>query len=251
MAEAGASAKGDEPKKKKRGFFRGLLKFLLWTVAIVLLLVVGVFVFLQTRPGKDLVRDIVLGVLNDTFRGRIEVDEIGGFLPFDAELIGVRAYDPEGKIVLNVERVTADFHPFGLLDSRIHLSDVKVEQPTVAIFDAQDRMALLRAFEPRIPSTDDSPMPWVVEFERVQLVEGRLDGIVPGEDFALTELQLDVSLGLSAEGLQWPKVEVRGRPVGTSELVAMVGGDSQEAGLIVIRTSGGLSTEAPTTTAPA
>ncbi len=258
MADAEAStptppaAPGAAPgaAKRKRGFFRGLLKFVLWTIAIVLLLVLAVFVFLQTRPGKDLVRDIVLGVLNDTFRGRMEVDEIGGFLPFDAVLIGVRAYDPDGKIVMDIERVTADFHPLGLLDSEIHLSDVRVTRPTISIFDAQNRIALLRAFEPRIPSTDDSPMPWIVTFERVHLAEGRLDGLVPGEDFALTELQLDVTLGLSAEGLQWPKVEVRGRPVGTSELVAMVGGDSQEAGLIVIRTSGGLSTEAPTTTEP-
>jgi len=227
---------------KRFRVLRGILKTLLWTVGVVLLLGLLVFGFLQTSPGKSLVKGIVLDVLNGTFRGRIELDELDGFLPFEAELVGVRAYDPEGKLVLSVDRLTADFEPLGLLASRVHLSNVRVTKPFVDIFDDQNRIALLRAFEPRTPSTDDTPSPWILVFEKVHLADGRIDSVVPGEDVSLEDLQLDLSLGVGPEGLRWPKVELRGRAVGTSELVEMLGGGdpSAPAGLLTVRTSGGL-----------
>jgi len=237
--------KPPKPPKPKVRFraLRMILKTLAWTVGIVVLLLLLVFAFLQTAPGKNLVKGIVLGVLNDTFRGRVELDELDGFLPFDAELVGVRAYDPEGKLVLSVERLTADFEPLGLFDTTIHLSNVLVTNPTVEIFDDQNRIALLRAFEPRAPSTDNTPSPWIVRFEGVHLDGGRVDSVAPGVDLTLTELELDLSLGLAPDGLKWPHVELRARPVGDSELVAMLGGrdPSETGGRVVVRTSGGLS----------
>lgn len=231
-------------RSRARRVIGRIAKVLAWTVASVVVLLLLVFVFLQTGWGKSLVKGIVLDVLADTFRGRIEVDELGGFLPFDARLTGVRVYDPEGKEVMRIAEVTADFHPFELFDSTIHLSDVRVKEPTVEVFDEQQRIALLRAFEPRVPTVDDTPLPWVVRFEGVQLDDGRIDNVLAGEDLSLVDVQLDLSLGLKPTGLYWPNVELHARPVGTSELVTTLGGgDPSRPGSIVVKTRGGLAAD--------
>lgn len=226
------------PRRRFRAL-RAALRVLGWTLAIVLVLLIAVFVFLQTGPGKDLVRTVVLDVLNDTFHGRLELDELDGFLPFDVELVGFRAYDPDGLQVLSVARLTADFHPLELLDTTVHLSDVRIDRPDVAIFDARGRVALLRAFEPRTPSTDETPSPWIVRFEGIDLEHGRVDGLVAGEDLALTEIAIDLTLGLGPQGLTWPHLELSGQPTGSSELVALLTTAASPDGGRVIVTSRG------------
>jgi hypothetical protein len=217
---------GPASKPRRSGpvrLLRGIVKTLLWTVLVVVLLAGLAFGFLQTRWGKDLVRDVVIGILDDTFKGRIEVDRIDGFLPFDAELTGVRVFDPDGHRVLSVASLSTEFRPFELFDSSIHLANVVLSRPEVSLFDAQGRMALARAFEPRAPPTPSGPSPWTVRFEGVRLDDGRLDGLIVGQDLALADLAIDLTLAMGPGGLRWPNMVLEGRVVGQSELAAALG----------------------------
>lgn len=239
--EPSAAGPATPPRRRLR-WLRVIFKGVLWTVAILVLLVLLVFGFLQTEPGRELVKGFVLDTLNATFRGRVECDRIGGFLPFSAEVEGFRVFDPDGGKVLEVARVTADFHPLELLDTTIHLSDVLVERPVVDIFDAKGRMALLRAFDLRVPPTDDTPSPWIVRFEGLRLDEGTIQGLVTDQDLALTDLALDLSLGLGPEGLRWPHLVLEGRPIGASEIARALGAprDGEPGGVITVRSRGAL-----------
>ncbi len=82
-------------------------KTIAWLVGIVPVLLIAVLVLLQTTPGRELVRDLVVDVLNDVLEGRIEIDRIGGLLPFTAEVEGFRVRDPDGLLVLSVAKVSA------------------------------------------------------------------------------------------------------------------------------------------------
>lgn len=213
------------PRRRRRPFVL-FFKTIAWLLAAIVLLLLAVFVFLQTTPGRDLVRDLVVDVLNDTLRGRIEVDRIGGLLPFSAEIEGFRVYDPDGRLVLSVARVTADFHPLELLDRTVHLSDVLVERPEVLLFDEDNHLGLLEAFSPRVITPDTEDPPWLLTFEGIRLDAGTIERIMPGADsLSLKGLALDLTLGLRADGLQWPHLALRGRLEGPSPLADLFGGE--------------------------
>ena len=225
------------PPKKRRRPFVLIFKTIAWLLATVVLLLLAVFVFLQTTPGRELVKDLVVDVLNDALRGRIEVDRIGGLLPFSAEIEGFRVFDPEGRQVLSVARVTADFHPLDLLDRTVRLSDVLVERPEVLLFDEKDRLALLEAFSPRVVTPDTNDPMWLLSFEGIRLDAGTVERIMPGPDsLSLADLALDLTLGLGPDGLKWPHLALRGRLVGPSALADLVAGGE---GDLVLTTRGG------------
>lgn len=230
------------PPRRRFRLLRGVLKLVGWTIVVVVSIVLLVLLFLQTGPGKSLVKDIVADTLNGSFRGRVELDELGGFLPFDVELVGFRAYDPEGAQVMSVGSVTAKFHPLELFDNTVHLSEVRVTKPEVEIFDQAGQLALLRAFAPREPSTDDTPSPWTVRFEG-DLAEGHVGGLIAGEDLALNDLSVDLSLGFGPKGLRWPHLELSAIPTGTSKLVGMFARAGPEPGRITVTTAGELTDE--------
>ncbi len=228
-------ARATPPKRRRRPFILAL-KILLWTIVSLIVLVLLVFGFLQTEPGRNLVRDITVDVLNGALKGRVEVDRIGGFLPFDARVEGFRVFDPDGRKVLSVASVTADFHPWDLLDNKVRLSNVVVERPEVMIFDEDNSLALLRAFEPRDPSPDTTASPWLIAFEGIRLDQGTVERILPGpQDLSLADLRLDLTLALGPEGLEWPLLALRGTPTGNSELAEIIGGE------LIIATRGGIS----------
>lgn len=216
-----------QPRPRRR--FRPIVSFfkiIAWLLAIVIVLLLGVFIFLQTTLGRDLVRDIVVDVLNDVLKGHIEVDRIGGLLPFSAEIEGFRVRDPDGQLVLSVAHVTADFHPLDLFDRTVHLSNVLIERPEVVLFDDKNRLALIEAFSPREPTPDTDDPPWLLAFEGIHLDKGTVERILPGTDsLSLSELSLDLTLGLGQTGLQWPHLALRAKALGTSPLNDLMGGD--------------------------
>jgi len=214
-----------------------LLKILLWTLGSIVLLVLIVFVLLQTDFGRGIVRDIAVDALNGGIQGKVEVERLGGFLPFDVRLEGVTIRDPEGRTALAIDEVAADLHPLDLLSSRVHLSDIRITKPVVRLFDPEGGMMLARAMAPRSVSPDDgTTSPWVIELEGIRLGEGQLEAIVPGHDLALTDLTIDLTLGVGPApwGPRWHDLRLTAKAKGTSPIARALG-DRVE-----IATQGGL-----------
>ncbi|MCC6624565.1 MAG: translocation/assembly module TamB domain-containing protein [Deltaproteobacteria bacterium] len=213
-----------------------LLKILLWTIVSIVGLVLLVFALLQTDFGRGLVKDIALDALNGGIQGKVEVERLGGTLPFDVTLEGVVIRDPEGRVALSIAEVTADFHPLDLLSSRVHLSDIHVTRPVVRLFDEAGGMMLARAMSPRTITEDDTPSPWLVELEGIRLDAGQLEALVPGQDLALTELAIDLTLGVGPApwGPRWHDLRLTATAGGDSPLARALGGR------MTVATQGGL-----------
>jgi hypothetical protein len=189
------------------GALARLLGIIAWFLLAVL---VGVFVALQTEWARDGLRDTILGYLNNGIRGRVEVDRIGGTLPFSVELEGVRIFDPDGFETLSVERFAADIDLLQLLDRRVELARVEVLKPDLRLFDPAQRIAIARAFEPRTPSPPrpprpdtGTPSPWIVRIGSVDFERARLGSLAPGLDVGLSQLDLSVAIIFGPNGLRW------------------------------------------------
>ena len=212
----GVAAPEPPPPPKRRRRFRPLrffLKFVMWLSISVVALLLLTFAFLQTDFGRDFVRGFVLDTLNEGIRGRVEVDRLGGMLPFEIELDGVRIFDPEGALALGVDQVAADVHPFELLDTTVHLSDIRVVHPDVRILDAEGRVGLARAFEPRVPSPPDPLAPvWIVRLEGIELERGVVAQLVDSPDLRFDDTSVDLSLHVGDRGLAWSDLVIRTHP---------------------------------------
>ncbi|TNF26309.1 MAG: hypothetical protein EP329_21485, partial [Deltaproteobacteria bacterium] len=185
----------------------------MWLVIVVVALLLIVFGLLQTDLGRELVRDIALDAVNGGIRGRIEVDRLGGMLPFDVELEGVRIFDPDGALALGVEKVSADVHPFDLFDQTVHLSDIVIAQPDVRVLDDAGQVRLARAFEPRVPTPPDPNAPvWIVRLEAVNLERGVIDALAGEQDLRFEDTSIDLSLYLGERGLAWRDLVISTRP---------------------------------------
>ncbi|MFO0744178.1 MAG: hypothetical protein U1F43_00700 [Myxococcota bacterium] len=226
---------GEPAARRARHPFRTILKVLAWFIGSILLLLTIAFGLLQTELGRGWVKDLVLGVLNDNFKGSFECAHIGGFLPFHATVEGFVIKDPEGNLVLSVAKVDADFAPLGLLDQKVRLSDIHVTQPVVNIFDDKNRVMFVRAFEPKVPSPPTEAPPWEVELEGIVLDQGLVAGLVPGQDLALEDIRVGLTLSVGMNGPSWRDLAVTAVPRGGSELALALRG-----GPVSLRSSGSL-----------
>lgn len=237
------------PRRPRRPF-RFALKLLAWLVAILTLLLLLAFAFLQTGPGRDFAKGIALDALNGTFRGHFSIDEIAGTLPFDVELRGVRITDPDGVLVIGVESLRADFAPLALLSAEVRVSNVEAEGATVAFFDDQKRIALLRAFELRTPPVPTAvPSPWQVHLEGIHVTRGTLERLVPAapaEALALAPLEIALTLRIADGGLAWSNLTVTAVPRGDSRIARALRSPDAPMGAILVVSDGVLGASAVT-----
>lgn len=200
------------PRRRFR-LLRGLLRGLMWTLVGLIVLVLAVFVFLQTDFGRELVRGFVVDAVNDGISGHIEVDRLDGMLPFAVTLEGVRIYTPEGERALAVEALSADFHPFALFDQTIKLSDVRISAPEFNLLDSEGGIGIVRAFEPREPSpADPSAAAWQIELERIHIEQALIANLVGDSDLVFADTTLDMSFAVEEAGLVWRRLVLSTRP---------------------------------------
>lgn len=229
------------PKRKRRvpvRILRGLMWFVLGIVALVLL----AFIFIQTPPGKRLIKGFVVDLLNDTFAGTFEIGAIEGFLPFDVQVVGVRVLAPGGEEALAAARVEATLKPLALLDQTVHLTHISVTGPRLALRTQAGEIAIAKALAPRDPTptlSDPNAAPWIVEFDRIHLDEGDVRGILgadnPQEDLAIDHLTVDLSLRVGERGISWHDVYVDADVHGPRDAhLSLVTAGSYEGDLLTI-----------------
>ncbi|MCB9731806.1 MAG: translocation/assembly module TamB domain-containing protein [Deltaproteobacteria bacterium] len=216
---ADATPKGAAPpppdaepaKKRRRSVPVRILRGLMWLVIGVVGLVLLAFIFLQTPPGKSLLKGFVVDLLNSTFQGSFQVQAIEGFLPFDVELVGVSIVEPGGEQALAVDRVVATFKPLELLDQTVHFTRIDVVRPILDVRTKSGEIALAKALAPKNPTPDDpNAAPWIVALDQIHLGEGDIQGVLGAEkledDLAIDAMTLDLSLRIDERGITWHDV---------------------------------------------
>ena len=101
---------------------RRLFRWLLYAVALLLILVVGAIGFLQTGPGKRLLALQLSASLSSPGSG-FEIAEIEGWIPLDMRVGSLELADREG-VWLKAENIDFDWSPSALLSGRIRIEEI-------------------------------------------------------------------------------------------------------------------------------
>ena len=170
----------------------GVLKVVVVSVAaLVAILVLAVYVLLETRWGMERVRRFGLDFVNERIPGTVSIARVAG----PGLLGGIRIYDvtvrdPEGRIVLTTDsaRVSYDWRSF--IRRRPVLDDVYLFAPDVRVVKelGEESFGIARAFvseEPGDTIAQGEGMP--LEAHDVRIVGGTLLVRQPVEDEAATD----------------------------------------------------------------
>ena len=105
---------------------RRLLRWTLYVVGALLLLVAGALAFLQTDPGKRLLASELSSRLSTPESG-IEITDIEGWLPLDMRVGSLRLSDRDG-VWLTADGVRFDWSPGTLLGGRLSVDEIGAER---------------------------------------------------------------------------------------------------------------------------
>jgi len=139
-----------------------LLRWTLYTIGLVLILVIGAALFLQTAPGKRLLADQLSSHLSTPDAG-FEIATIEGWIPLDMRIGSFQLSDRDG-LWLKADGVTFDWSPSALLSGRVQIDDIGTERIEVIRPPRSDDIAEPPSDEPfRLPELPTSLPPIVVE----------------------------------------------------------------------------------------
>ena len=134
-----------------------LAEISLWITNLTLAILVATFVVLGQGWGSGLVRR-VLALVNASFLGRIELASARVFPNGTAIVTGARILDPEGRVIIAVDRATAHADLWRLFRSELHLTSATATGVTVAFaVDEGGQLNIARAFQPRHPQPPSPP----------------------------------------------------------------------------------------------
>jgi translocation and assembly module TamB len=137
--------------------------------------------FLAAAPfTRPLVASTAIRFVNDAIAGRIELRGVSVLPQGGMELLGLEAYDPDGHLVVAVERARLSVDVTELRSRTVGVS-LELEQPTVLIEqEADGGTSLARAFAPRRPAAPGAPpggeggAGWTLQVSRLALRGGDL-----------------------------------------------------------------------------
>ncbi len=120
-----------KPKKKSRFFSRLFIGFL-----ALLLFITLVISFTQTSAFRNLLKDYVIGMLNDNFaekRSTISIGEIDG--NFFSEIVVKNAdLQVTNQQTVKFDRVKIKFNIFGLFNKHIDVNEITIDNPSANFF---------------------------------------------------------------------------------------------------------------------
>lgn len=118
---------------------RRFTRYVVFTVAIVVVIALLLFgAITRTDFGRERVRRYALSFLGDVARGTVKVGRIEGNVLGSFTLIDVAIADSAGAPLVQVDRLAAHLDGWGLLESRIALTDVVLSRPRIHLTQSAD-----------------------------------------------------------------------------------------------------------------
>src|SRR5262245_30808560 len=111
---------------------RGLARWVIGGIAILLLLVVAVLVALQTGWAKGYLRGLIVRQANQYLTATLEIGSLGGSLVRGIELGDVRL-SREGESIIAIDRVTVSYSIRELVDRGVTIARIQLVRPRVVI----------------------------------------------------------------------------------------------------------------------
>ena len=173
------------PRKKK------VLLAVLIPLGLLLLLLLGAWLYITSSSGAELIRTKVVGLMNDDMKGKLEVQSLtthGAVIVID----GLKLYTPEGELVVEIKHAELDPRLMALVKRRIVLWSAKIEEPRFYLKTDERGLNLNRALESKVPVVGPvQALRLYVDIGKVQISEGYFDFTFGEQSYTLQQIHID------------------------------------------------------------
>ncbi|HSP19854.1 MAG TPA: translocation/assembly module TamB, partial [Myxococcaceae bacterium] len=159
------------PRRPRRRWVRGVLWGVLGLVGLIVLLVGGALLYVQTAAGSARVLALGVRAANDALAGKLAARSVeihGGHIV----LRDVSLETPEGERVAHVDTLELRVGLFALVRKTVHLRLVRIDHPEVWLTFDEEGMNLSRAIAPKHPKPSTGPLPFTFVVDGVTLERG-------------------------------------------------------------------------------
>ncbi len=165
-----------------------------------------------TGAGRRAVASWLVRIVDDAVAGSLELDGIGVLPSGAVELRGLRVFDPDGHLVLAVDRALALADVTAARSRTLGIS-LELDSPTVLLEEERDGgVSLARAFAPSHPSPEQGRSgggpSWTLHLSRLAIRGGEIWWVDEGGRTRLEARDLDVDARASL-GADRARAEVR------------------------------------------
>lgn len=181
-------------------------------LAVVLLAVMGAWLFIRSPAGERLIRERVVAELNQVLPGNIELGglDLHGQTIVLANLV---LRDPEGNVVARIARVEATVKFLDLLHQELDITQARITRPELFLVLDDEGLNLLRAVTAAKEEAEEKSAgaTFSVRLREVILEEGLVDFQQSTLDALAQHVRLE-QLGVKAElDLRSQKEEIEGK----------------------------------------
>lgn len=138
--------------------------FLLKTIAILLVVLVvlagALFAILQIPQSKDYVKDQLVNTFNNQFEGELQVERIGGLIPFRIDLHEVELLSSDrDEPALSLDKAEVSVNLWAILQRKIDINSIALYQPSANVYSENNEVNIAQVFYKRELSEPSSRQP--------------------------------------------------------------------------------------------
>lgn len=169
------------PEKKNKSIFGRILKWLFTLVTILLLLIIGIFLFIQTDTFDKIALNFILDKVNASFESkdsRLYAESLEGNI-FKGITLKNGSVRVKSDTLLKFNSIETEYNIFALLNHEISVQNIIIRQPQINLTTVKDKNDslkwnfdyLLSSDEPDTDTTT-SEFDWGITAENVQIENG-------------------------------------------------------------------------------
>lgn len=143
-------------------------------VGLLVLVLLGAWIFLQTGAGQSFLKERILSAARGSLNGELEINRIDGGLLGGAELYGVLLRDSRGNVVARIPEASADYDLLQLLDSELRVDSISVQRPVVVARQYDDGTLNLATLTTDKPEDKTPPSQFQVSIAQAAIDQGLL-----------------------------------------------------------------------------
>lgn len=166
--------------------------------ALLVLLVAGTVIVVQTPFGEERVRRLLERHADEAVAGHVDIGSLSlSWRRIDLREIVLR--DPERREVVRIPNLSVEYSPFALFGKKLDIRKLAVDRPSIELL-VDDGLNLERALQPTTPKRQDAAavLDWTVELKQLQVRSGTIRTASPRATLVHLE-QLDVDGALCLE----------------------------------------------------
>jgi len=170
-----------EKPKKKKSFLGRVVKFFIITITLLLLLVVGLVLFLQTSYAKNWLLQFALDKVNESLiskESRISAESIEGSIINELKLNKANI-TVKGDTLLRFEYIDLNYDLWGIPNKNVYVTKISLNNPVVNLTKVKSGDSLiwnlnhiLKSDKPDDEDTTKKPFDWKITVDKLEILNG-------------------------------------------------------------------------------